>query len=298
MAARLGGASDRAGSELEKARQYELIDVFYSFDDYQKDVTREEFCKIAEAVCLESGITLYANGHMESRLTDVTQYQNAEAVNMYCMGIVPSVTESEFRPSGAVTREDVAVFLQNLFDYVHLGAFRGNYTEGYRFADDGDISDAARGSVYNMYSQGVLSGDDGDMFRPKENMTAEECVVTLTRLYEIIRDCYENAEDLVYNQLETLQRKADNGDALWRLDPAETVKEYVRGQGLEARISYPPDIFGNECVVTYSLNPHDGKLYTAELFRPIKQDAGGVWAVRRAYRSDVQTYPIEFIPTE
>ena len=122
-----GAASSWADTELKKAEEYGLVGTWYTFDDYQKEITREEFCEIAEALCLQSGITLYGNGLMEEKLTDVRQNQNSEVLDMYCMGIVPSKTETQFCPNDPVTQEDAAVFLQNLFDYVNLSAFYGTY---------------------------------------------------------------------------------------------------------------------------------------------------------------------------
>ena len=276
-----GAASSWADTELKKAEEYGLVGTWYTFDDYQKEITREEFCEIAEALCLQSGITLYGNGLMEEKLTDVRQNQNSEVLDMYCMGIVPSKTETQFCPNDPVTQEDAAVFLQNLFDYVNLSAFYGTYNTGnadFRFTDNGDISESARDSVYSMYQLGIMRGDGSGYFYPKQNLTAEKCVVLLTRLYELIHNVYDNAENLVYSQFGSIQFHADNGENVWRLDPEQTSREYARANGIgDGEITA---LSGNGIFIDaiYTAGETD---YHVELFKPARQDETGIWVVKR-----------------
>lgn len=274
------GYSSWAKAELDKAREYKLIDTWYSFQDYQKEITREEFCKIAESLCLQSGITLYANGDMERQLIDVTQNQNTEAVYMYCMGIVPAKTDTLFAPNAPVTQEDAAVFLQNLFDYVHLSVFFGEYdakSTEYRFADDSEISEIAKDSAYSMFQHNIMCGDGSGKFCPKQNLTAEKCVVLLTRLYEMIHSCYDNAEGLVYNQIQSIQHQVDNGHYPWRLDPTQTIWEYAHSNN----VGYGEitELAGTGVLVSASYTT-GGDTYQVEIYKPIRKDETGVWVVR------------------
>lgn len=282
MAGQLGNViSSWADAELKKAKEYGLIGIWYTFDDYQREVTRDEFCKIAEALCLQSGITLYSDGRMEEKLTDVRQIQNPEVVDMYCMGIVPSKTETQFCPNDPVTQEDAAVFLQNLFDYVNLSAFYGEHNSestDFRFKDHGEISESARDSVYSMYQLAILRGDGSGRFCPKQNLTAEKCVILLTRLYEIIHDCYDNAEDLIYNQLQSTQLQVDNGHYPWRLDPMQTIREYADRNNLEFGEITELTETGASIDAAYTIG---GTAYHVELFKPIRQNETGIWIVRR-----------------
>ena len=55
------------------------------------------------------------------------------------------------------------------------------------FADDAKIGDWARGSVYAMRQTGIMQGKENNRFCPTDGYTAEQSIVTIERMYQIIK---------------------------------------------------------------------------------------------------------------
>ena len=55
------------------------------------------------------------------------------------------------------------------------------------FADDAKIGDWARGSVYAMRQTGIMQGKENNQFCPTDGYTAEQSIVTIERMYQIIK---------------------------------------------------------------------------------------------------------------
>ena len=55
------------------------------------------------------------------------------------------------------------------------------------FADDAKIGDWARDSVYAMRQIGIMQGKENNQFCPTDGYTAEQSIVTIERMYQIIK---------------------------------------------------------------------------------------------------------------
>ena len=55
------------------------------------------------------------------------------------------------------------------------------------FADDVKIGDWARSSVYAMRQTGIMQGKENNRFCPTDGYTAEQSIVTIERMYQIIK---------------------------------------------------------------------------------------------------------------
>ena len=126
-----------------------------------RNIKREEFIKM-----VVSAIGLKTDSK-ECGFADVNQsewyapYINAAFEN----GFVSGVSATEFGIGRQITREDMAVIISRLLKDANAGE---NVAV---FADDADISDYAKESVYKLYGLGKISGLGNNMFGPKQIVT-------------------------------------------------------------------------------------------------------------------------------
>jgi len=95
-------------------------------------------------------------------------------------GIVSGYGGGKFGPKDNITREQLAVILDNFALFAGLDLPAENEYAG--FADDGAISGYAKGAVERLYEAGIIGGKQGNAFDPRGNATRAEVAAMLTRL--------------------------------------------------------------------------------------------------------------------
>lgn len=97
--------------------------------------------------------------------------------------IVPPITSTTFGPNKLITREEMAVFIQNFFGAILItpktnGAYSG-------FSDYSSITPSRRSAVIAMCRAGILACPAGGTakFRPKDNFTRSEFCSVLYNFY-------------------------------------------------------------------------------------------------------------------
>ena len=177
-----GEASDWAKEELARADALGLIPDCLVGADMTKSITRAEFAavsvKVYEALTGETAIAA-----SENPFTDTT---DAEVLKAYNTGITAGTGDgTTFSPDAILNREQAAtmltrVYKKTAFDGWTLstdGSFALTYDKPAAFADDANISDWAKDSVYFMAANGIIKGvGDGTKFAPKNTTTAEESI--------------------------------------------------------------------------------------------------------------------------
>ena len=175
-------ASSWATGELYKAQVNGLIPDCLIGTDLTQPITRAEFAavsvKVYEALTGETAIAA-----SENPFTDTT---DAEVLKAYNTGITAGTGDgTTFSPDAILNREQAAtmltrVYKKTAFDGWSLstdGSFALTYEKPAAFADDANISDWAKDSVYFMAANGIIKGvGDGTKFAPKNTTTAEESI--------------------------------------------------------------------------------------------------------------------------
>ena len=98
------------------------------------------------------------------------------------MGIVNGVGDNKFAPDANISRQDLAVILNNYAD--KLGIKMKQTLQVVMFADSDLIADYATDAVGNMVRAGVINGNPDGMFAPKANATRAEVAAMLHRFVE------------------------------------------------------------------------------------------------------------------
>ncbi len=94
-------------------------------------------------------------------------------------GIANGVNNTNFNPNGDLTREQLAVIIDNYLEYL---GYDIKTPDQEAFVDSEGISDWALDSVYTLKAIGLVSGDNEGNFNPKSNLTRGELSSILERL--------------------------------------------------------------------------------------------------------------------
>lgn len=170
-------ASDWAKPELEKAKELGLIPDTLSGADLTQAITRAEFA----AVSVKAYEALSGNEATPAQNNPFTDTDDAEVLKAYNTGITSGVSANLFDPAALLDREQAATMLTRVFKKISLAGwtladdsnFALTYEKPAIFADDSNISDWAKDSVYFMAANSIIAGIGGNKFAPK-NITADE----------------------------------------------------------------------------------------------------------------------------
>lgn len=170
-------ASDWAKEELAKADELGLIPDSLQGQDLTQDITRAEFA----AVSVKAYEALAATKALPATENPFADCIDVEVLKAYNVGITGGVSATEFSPNTVLNREQAATMLTRVFKRVTKpgwtlatdSQFKLDYVKPTLFADDKDISDWAKDSVYFMAANGIIAGVGDNKFAPK-NVTTEE----------------------------------------------------------------------------------------------------------------------------
>lgn len=168
--------SDWAEEGVSKAARLNITD--YSIDyNYLEDITREQFCELIYNY-------IDVTGKMKNVPTGnpFTDTDNFKIYTLFSVGIIKGKTESIFAPQDLLTREEAATILLRLIEKVHPDwAAHQVY---YVFEDEGDISDWAMRPIQTICNMGIMKGVGDNKFAPKANLTTEQAIVAIIRVYD------------------------------------------------------------------------------------------------------------------
>ena len=170
--------SSWAKTEVAAAGEHGLTE---SFSYPRLDITRENFTMLAMNLYNK----IYPNKEIPALETKFTDCRNDPNVNnAAALGIVTGYEDGTFRPYKTISRQEAAAMLDRLYQV--LGGKTDVVSEK-AFADDAKIGDWARGSVYAMRQTGIMQGKENNQFCPTDGYTAEQSIVTIERMYQIIK---------------------------------------------------------------------------------------------------------------
>lgn len=98
---------------------------------------------------------------------------------LYDLGITTGISETEFGPDQALTRQQFAVFVIRAQKQAGLADSFANWRTS--FSDDASIAPWARGAVYLATSSGIINGYPDGTFRPNNPVTTAEALTMLVR---------------------------------------------------------------------------------------------------------------------
>ena len=128
------------------------------------------------------------SAYKTSSFSDVSvgKYYPAYVEWAYKMGIVSGTGNGKFNPERAVTREEIALILQN---YAKATGYILPVTrEAITYADASSIGSAYKDAVKAMQQAGIMMGDSNNRFNPKAGATRAEVSAMLHRYIKLTID--------------------------------------------------------------------------------------------------------------
>lgn len=162
---------------------------------YQTPINREEFAELIVNAALANNKRTQTDGGLGEdyywtakkildRVTLETEFEDAKQDHVkiaYILGSINGVSDTKFAPNNLITRQEAAMMLINTS---HIGNginYTSNASLGY--SDFDKIADWAKPAVQAANAVGYMQGE-GDKFNPKGNITREQAIATVIRLYE------------------------------------------------------------------------------------------------------------------
>ncbi len=93
-------------------------------------------------------------------------------------GAITGFPDGTFKPNAPVTREQIAVIIDNLYKFEYK-------TDRFDIEDITDISNWAKESVEKVVSNGIMTGYEDKTFRGKQNITRAEAIVVLNKVFSV-----------------------------------------------------------------------------------------------------------------
>lgn len=164
----------------ESVDQLKVLDVLDDdvFKNYTEYTTRADFAYL--------GVKLYE--YYTGKVAGVGKLAFSDTSDEWvlkakALGIVNGYSDGSFKPDRLIKRDELAVLFVNVLKV--SGVTYSRY-EGDIFADDADIADWARESVYIAKANGIISGVGGNTFDAKSNATMQQSFVMLSNAIESV----------------------------------------------------------------------------------------------------------------
>ena len=144
---------------------------------FTQATTRAEFCALAVALYQSA-----TNSDLPI-LTSFNDTTDENVLKMATFGVVNGVGDGNFDPDAKLTREQAAAMLSRLANAMGKPLTAGTST----FTDTGSLSSWAVEPVGQMQATGVMTGVGENTFAPKSDYTREQSIITILRLYNLVK---------------------------------------------------------------------------------------------------------------
>lgn len=176
------GPSSWAQEEVAKAIENNLVPFEYQ-SLFKSNIKRHEFCSIIVAFLqekLQASIEeIISNNSIYVKAPEMLDvHNNTDVTICLALGMVKGRGNGIFDGESDITREEAAVILNNLADYIGYGT-KNNTAQ---LTDRKTISDWAMDSVDFVLENNIMRGTAKDAFSPKLNYTREQAYITMYRM--------------------------------------------------------------------------------------------------------------------
>lgn len=182
----LGLTRNGLNRERQASNSYEC-DYYYDLGEYtildfSAPITRCEFCRLA-CNLYETVKGTKVEGYEGTMFSDISEFMDVPVRKMAYLGVITGAGDGTFNPMGELTREQAATILARLSKA--LG--RELPAEAPSFTDSGAVASWATDAVGQMQASGIMGGVGNDLFAPQQTYSIEQSLVTLMRLYEMLK---------------------------------------------------------------------------------------------------------------
>ena len=115
---------------------------------------------------------------------DVTYYSDA-IKNLASLNIISGYKDNTIKPKDFITREEVAVVLNNVLNHFNKNTEKDNNID---FSDKSQISSWAYKSIEKLSSLGIINGYNDNTIKPKNNITRAEVAKVLSNVINLLEN--------------------------------------------------------------------------------------------------------------
>ncbi len=155
--------------------------------NYKNNITRREYCHLA----VNFLDNIYGDRKIKYMGTDsdkpFTDTDDPYVIAAAKIGIVSGMGDGTFMPDKNITRQEAAVLLWKMAEYMGIKAGEKPAT----FADEASMGDWAKQYIYNVCSakdgngNGIMVGTGNNKFSPTEFYTREQAIATVSRMLDV-----------------------------------------------------------------------------------------------------------------
>ena len=168
--------SEWAKSDIEQAVGNGLVPKLNQIN-YTGKINRLEVCQLIDNLLEKQNIA-----KPESTENPFSDTSDKSVTSLYSHGIIHGKADNMFLPYDYVTREELAKILSNTYYLLNEKSQSNDSTHEY--ADQKEIADWALEYINDMYVLDIMIGNSDNEFKPKDNATKEELIITLLRIYK------------------------------------------------------------------------------------------------------------------
>ena len=172
-------ASEWAEEELDKANKMEIIPNKLKYADLTANITRAEFAHVAvklyEKLTGNKAIAVPNNPFIDTA--------DEEVLKAYNLEITKGTSEVTFNPDDLITREQMATMMTRALTKAGIDT-KVDLEKVNKFADDGEMHDWGKESIYYMSSIEIIKGVGNNTFNVLGNATREQALLISERSAE------------------------------------------------------------------------------------------------------------------
>ncbi len=169
-------ASSWAEEELNKAKELNLIPETFNGQDLTQNITRREFAHVAVKLFEKiAGTKALVPGTNPFQDTD-----DVEVLKAYELGITNGTSNNTFSPDSLITREQMATMMARALSKAGIDT-TVNLESVTKFADDSEMHDWGKASIYYMSSIEIIKGVGNNQFGVTGNATREQALLISER---------------------------------------------------------------------------------------------------------------------
>ncbi|GKX29396.1 hypothetical protein SH1V18_18760 [Vallitalea longa] len=146
--------------------------------EYKDSITRKDFCNLMVKLFEKKNMEIVEPAPMDTFIDT----QDKGILQAYQLNIINGIGEKIFDPMGTLTREQMAVIADK---FLCISYDKYDHKNIVFFNDEQNISTWAIEAVNRLTGNNVLNGVGNNMFAPKKEVTKEQAIAMIYKLYKM-----------------------------------------------------------------------------------------------------------------
>lgn len=218
----VSATSPKAFTDIEKSYAFDAITslsaqgVITGYEDGsfqpQRSISRQEWASV-----FVKSLNWTSEPDTVLPFTDVSPWAVPYVSALYHHQITNGISEKIFGVKQSITRQDIAVWYARYLGLTDNVAEEGVAT----FADQADISDYAKSSVWLMEQLGLMQGNEQHLFAPKQPVQRQAAILVAYRVLQSGDELHQRARLLLAQGAKPVSKPDTNAEP--DLQPALTI---------------------------------------------------------------------------